>query len=181
MILLESSAKASPENRAEAAAKAEAVRQGALAETKGQLHLGALAQQHSADPATRYRGGDFGMLKMAEVEGRYGPALARALAALVLPGEISPVLETPAGPGFVKLVERRAEARRPLAEVRELIAHQLTQARQAQAERDLVAAAKGRAGIRLHRAVIDSVPLGEPSQEPPSLPGVQTFSQRDPL
>lgn len=181
VLLMETSQKATPEKRAEAAMKAAELREQAVKETSGTTHFGSLAQRHSVDQVTRYAGGDFGLLTAIEIEGRYGAALARALDALQSPGEISPVVETPLGLGFVKLIERKPEARRPLAQVRDGIAHQLTQAKQVQAEREFLAAAKSNVAIRINRALLDSIPLPVRNGEPPALPGVQTNLRKDPL
>lgn len=179
VILLETPAKAAPEKRAESAARVAALREQGAGETAAN-HFASLAQRHSVDQATRYAGGDFGLLTAGEVEGRYGAELARALAALKSPGEVSAVVETPRGLGFVKLIERKAESRRPLAQVRDGIVHQLSKAKQAQAEHEFQASARRGVEVRIHREVLDSIPLPNRNDEPPALPGVETAQARIP-
>lgn len=181
VLILETSQKATPEKRAETAIKATELREQAVKETSGTTHFGSLAQRHSVDQVTRYAGGDFGLLTGDEIEGRYGAALAKALDALQSPGEISPVVETPLGLGFVKLIEQKPEARRPLAQVREAIARQLAQAKHTQAERDFLASAKSKVEIRINRPLLDSLPLPARNEEPPALPGARIYSSKDPL
>jgi parvulin-like peptidyl-prolyl isomerase len=175
VIVLEAAQKATPEKRAEATGKAAELREQAVKETAGTTHFGSLAQRHSIDRPTRYSGGDFGLLTATEIEGRYGAALGKALDALSTPGEISPVIETPLGLGFVKLMERQPETRRPLAQVREAISRQLAQAKHTQAERDFLASAKSKVEIRINRPLLDSLPLPTRNEEPPSLPGAQAY------
>lgn len=181
VLLLETPQKATPEKHAEAAGKAAELREQAVRETAGATHFGSLAQRHSVDQATRYSGGDFGLLTTGEIEGRYGAALAKALDALTAPGEISPVVETPLGLGFVKLMERQPETRRPLAQVRDAIARQLAQAKQVQTERDFLAAAKSKVEIRINRPLLDSLPLPTRHDEPPTLPGAQAYTRNNSL
>ena len=181
VLLVETPQKATLEKKAEAAGKAAEVREQAVKETASTPHFGSLAQQHSIDRATRYTGGDFGLLTASEIEGRYGAALAKALDALSTSGEISPVIETPLGLGFVKLMERQPETRRPLAQVRDAIARQLAQAKQGQAERDFLASGKSKVEIRINRPLLDSIPLPTRNEEPPSLPGAQNYTRNDSL
>lgn len=181
VLLLETSQKATPEKQAEAAGKAAELREQAVKETASTPHFGSLAQRHSIDRATRYTGGDFGVLTAGEIEGRYGTALAKALEALSAPAEISPVIETPLGLGFVKLIERQPETRRPLAQVRDAIARQLAQAKQVQAERDFLAATKSKVEIRINRPLLESIPLPTRNEEPPSLPGAQANTRNNSL
>lgn len=181
ILVLENPHKATPEKRDEASRKANDLREQAVQNAAATAHLGSLAQRHSVDRATRYTGGDFGPLTPAEIEGRYGAALAQALAALSAPGEISPVVETPMGLGFVKFMERTPAARRPLAEVRDVIARELAHAKQAQAERDFLSATKEKAGARINRPLLDSIPLPSRNDEPPSLPGARNYTRNEAL
>ena len=181
VLLLEASQKATPEKQAEAAGKAAELREQAVKETASTSHFGSLAQRYSIDRPTRYSGGDFGLLTGDEIEGRYGAALAKALGALQSPGEISPVVETPLGLGFVKLIERKPETRRPLAQVRDGITRQLAQAKQGQAERDFLASAKSKVEIRINRPLLDSLPLPTRNDEPPALPGAQAYTRNNSL
>jgi parvulin-like peptidyl-prolyl isomerase len=62
--------------------------------------------------------------------------LVQALSALKAPGELAPLVETPRGFYIAKLVEKRAAARKPLAEVREIIRYQIAREKAAQAVRE---------------------------------------------
>lgn len=170
VILLEVSAKATPEKRAEALARGAELRDRAVKDAADPARFGSLAQQHSVDQATRYAGGEFGLLPLSGVSGRYGPELAHALASLRSPGEISPVVETPRGLGFVKLIERQAESRIPLDQVRDRILFQLSKAKQAQAETNFLAEVRRGVDVQLNHAAIEHVPLPIQNDEPPVSP-----------
>lgn len=178
VLILETPAKATPEKRAEALARATELRTHALAEAADKPSFGSLAQRHSVDQATRYAGGDFGPLTTAEIEARYGAELARALAGLPTPGDVTAVFETPRGLGFAKLIEQRPPVRRPLADVREGITYQLTRARQAQAEREFETTARQAVAVRVNRAAVEAVPLPTRTDDPPALPGGETVHHR---
>lgn len=171
IVVLETPAKATPEKRAEHAGRAAALRETVAGKA---ADFAVLARQHSVDQATRYLGGDFGLLTREEIELRYGTKLGEALA-LAKPDELTGVIETPQGLAFAKLIEQRPRSRRPLAEVRGAIVFQITQARQAQAERDVLESAKKSAQVTIHRAALERIPLpAVRNDDPPSMPGAET-------
>ncbi|HHH38169.1 MAG TPA: peptidyl-prolyl cis-trans isomerase [Sedimenticola sp.] len=75
-----------------------------------------LAGQYSIDPYGRAHNGDMGWIR----EGRGHPALDEALSHLA-DGEISPVIETPAGFHIVSILERRPGGSKPFVAVREKV------------------------------------------------------------
>lgn len=174
VIVLELPGKVTREKRAEAEAHAAKVREQALQDAAGQPHFGIVAQRHSIDQATRYAGGDFGLLTRGEIEARYGANLALALAAMKSSGEVSAVIETPRGLAIAKLIEHRAASRRPLAEVRGGISYQLTKAKDAQAEREFQASARRGVEVSIHHALLEKIPLPARHEEPPAVPGAET-------
>lgn len=176
ILVIELPKKATPEVRAEAVARATELRERARVESTNETHFGVLAQRYSVDQATRYAGGDFGFLTSREIEHRYGAELLKALNGLKIPGELSAVVETPRGLGLVKLIERRPESRPPLAEVRDGIAHRVTQAKRIQTERDIAMAARSAVEVRVNRPLLESLPLPNPTQEIPLVPGVESVS-----
>lgn len=84
-----------------------------LAEIRGGADFAAVAKKRSDDGATAKDGGDLGIVQ----RGKLSPALETAAWALA-PGEVSEVVETPAGFEIVKLEEHLEAGLRPLDEVR---------------------------------------------------------------
>lgn len=171
VLLVEAPVKATDEKRAEAMARAVALREQALVEVVGLPHFGDLARQHSVDQATRYVGGDFDWLPLGLVESRYGADVVVALEGLELPGAISAPVETTRGIALVKLIEHQPAAPRPLDEVRELIRHRLTADRRAQAESAFLASVTNGLSIRINPEALAAIPLPVASTEPPAGPG----------
>lgn len=171
VLLVEAPVKATDEKRAEAMARAVALREQALVEVVGLPHFGDLARQHSVDQATRYVGGDFDWLPLGLVESRYGAEVVAALEALDQPGAISAPIETARGIALVKLIEHQPAAPRSLNEVRELIRHRLITDRRAYAESAFLASVTNGLSIRINPEALAAIPLPVASTEPPAGPG----------
>jgi parvulin-like peptidyl-prolyl isomerase len=171
MILLPLSAKAVPEKRAEAQQQAEAIRALAAAATGQDASFGMLARTNSAHQATRYRGGDLGWQTRAAAAQQWEPPLADAMFALQQPGEISPVVTGKDGLYLFKLMERKEATARPLAEVKDVIAHQLARERATQQEAAMFARLKAGVPIQVNEAVLQRVKPPAPTNPvPPSSP-----------
>lgn len=167
-IFISQPANATAEKRSEARHRAETI----LNEARrgDDRAFSRLAAKHSEDQSSRYRGGDLGWI--SRDDNSVDPALVEALERVGEPGGFAPLVETPRGYVVVKLVERRNVARKPLAEVAELLRHELFREKSAQAERDFLTAMKAGLDIRIDRARIEQLSLPSPKNEPPRLPGV---------
>ena len=82
-----------------------------------------MAQNHSEDQASRYRGGDIGWLTVGDTNAPWDPAMLAAVSKLAQPGDLAPVVSTPEAFYLVKLVERQPASVRPLEAVKDGIAY----------------------------------------------------------
>lgn len=173
VIRIEVPAKASEEKRAELRARAEAARAAALALPPSQLTFGSVAVAYSSDQATRYRGGDLGLMREDKADLRWDPAVLRALFALGKPGDISPVVVAPDGFYLLKLAEVREAKVPPLAEVRDQIGHRILQQKKRTAEEEFFAALRTRVKTSVNRPLLEQVtpPAAGGGGGPPALPG----------
>lgn len=134
ILLMRISTKATPEKRQELRRKLEGLLTSARQlgdPTKGFDHL---ARMHSEDPATRYSGGDCGWLSNLQAGGQWSEAMVRAVDGLKRPGDVSEVVEHPAGLCLIRLIDRRAAAPMPLGQVRDRIAWELRQESRSKAQ-----------------------------------------------
>ncbi len=168
MLFIAQPANASAEKKAEARRRAESI----LAEARaGDAQAFAqLCVRHSDYQVTRYKGGDLGWFSRgaATVE----PALVDALEKVAKAGDFAPVIETSRGYFIARLVEKRDAARKPLAEVKELLRHQIARDKAALAERDFHAAMKHGLDIRIDQARVEQLSIPTQKSQPPRLPGV---------
>ncbi|MBK8002250.1 MAG: peptidyl-prolyl cis-trans isomerase [Verrucomicrobia bacterium] len=168
MLFIAQPANASAEKKAEARRRAESI----LAEARaGDAQAFAqLCVRHSDDQVTRYKGGDLGWFSRgaAAVE----PALVDALEKVSKAGDFAPLIETSRGYFIARLVEIRDAARKPLAEVKELLRHQSARDKAALAERDFHAAMKHGLEIRIDQARVEQLSIPTQKSQPPRLPGV---------
>lgn len=168
MLFIAQPANASAEKKAETRQRAESI----LAEARA-ADAQAFAQlcvRHSDDQVTRYKGGDLGWFSRgaAPVE----PALVDALEKVAEAGDFAPLIETSRGYFIARLVEKRDAARKPLAEVKELLRHQIDRHKAALAERDFHAAMKRGLDIRIDQARVEQLSIPTQKSQPPRLPGV---------
>jgi len=119
--------KADPEKVANAQARVAALRSKALEEAGSQADFGLLAQEHSDDQTTRYRGGDCGFFTRSGGNFRWETAVRDAAFALKTAGEISPVIRASDGFYLLKLMERRASEVAPLSAVSARIERELSE------------------------------------------------------
>lgn len=162
---------ATAEKRAEAIARATAIRQEALAVANSAEAFGALAQQYSEDQATRYRGGDLGWLAAGATNTGLPSEVIQAVANLNQPRAISPVIETGPALYLVKLVERKPAALRPFGAVQDGVAFQLTRERERQREQQLNASATQGLSIHIDQARLEQVAVPSQTVTPPAFPG----------
>lgn len=141
-----------------------------LAQLRGGASFAALAEEHSADEATRGNGGEIGWVQ----RGQTVPALEKVLFS-VPSGSPPELVETSYGFHIVQVLERQAERLRPLAEVRAEIEPGL---KQQKVEEEAIAQARAiveavRAGKSLQEAAQEN---GWPLQESPSFSRTETLA-----
>jgi peptidyl-prolyl cis-trans isomerase C len=107
-ILLGVPQQATPAQKAEAKAKAQA----ALKQVRAGADFAAVAKAQSQDPGSAPNGGDLGFFP----RGQMTPAVEEA-AFKLKPGAVSGLVETPFGFHIIKVLERRGARTAPLAEV----------------------------------------------------------------
>ncbi|BCG45454.1 Periplasmic chaperone and peptidyl-prolyl cis-trans isomerase of outer membrane proteins SurA [Citrifermentans bremense] len=101
---------------AEELAKAQARAAEVLAKARAGEDFAALAKKYSDDPAAAKDGGDLGTFKRTDML----PEIGDTVAALK-PGEVSAVVQSPAGLHIIKLEQKKQEAGRPFEEVKDAI------------------------------------------------------------
>ncbi|OJH39636.1 peptidylprolyl isomerase [Cystobacter ferrugineus] len=112
-ILLKLSPDATPEQKAQVLARAQALRQ----ELEGGKDFTEVASTSSEDPGTKASGGDLGWVE----RGNWEPALANAAFALE-PGKLTQPIETKYGIHLVKVEEKKPAQDKKLEEVQDEIA-----------------------------------------------------------
>jgi len=138
-VLVKVAPEASPEQKAEARRRIDAV----LAEAKAGADFGALARRSSEDE-TAAAGGELGWFP----RGRMVPAFEAAAFALQ-PGQLSPVVETPFGFHVIQVEESRPEVREPESRVAGAIRARLGEEKTTKAVRALVAELRATARIEI--------------------------------
>jgi len=145
------------------------------AQQEGATHFGALAVKHSDDQATRYLGGDIAWVEAGQTDSRWDPAVIAAIFSLEAPGELAPVVQAPNGLYVIRLLEKKAESLRPLADVAAAIKHQLLAEKRRRRGDELHAAAASRVQVEVHE---DRLPAAaEPDRAPEGRPGPPAVPQ----
>jgi parvulin-like peptidyl-prolyl isomerase len=165
------SPKATPEKRAELRHQAAGV---LLDARRGDdAAFTALAQEHSADQATRYRGGDTGWLRVGDDAAPWPAAVVNAAAALSRPGDCAPLVETPMGFYVVRLLELKPGGVRAFEEVQDALAYQLQQRQRELRHQNLLEEMKRGMRIETHPEHLPRAPLTEQAVKsaPPPVPG----------
>jgi parvulin-like peptidyl-prolyl isomerase len=175
-VLVEVPAKAGAEEIERRRARAERARAEAVALPAGERNLGAVAQRHSDDAASRYTGGELGWLYAGQAESyRWGREVVDAAFALAEKGALSPVLRAPAGFFFVKLADREEAAPAPLESVRAGIRARMLKEKSAALRERFFARLLGGLAIQSDPSRVDGIePLAPPEKPelvPPPLPG----------
>jgi parvulin-like peptidyl-prolyl isomerase len=154
--------KAEPERRQARRQEAGKVREVALARAEAEPSFGELAQAHSEDQATRYRGGDCGWIVRGRPAYRWGQKVLEAMFALRKPGEISSVIEAEDGFYLVKLIESKPRQTEPFAQVREQIQHRLGQAMAEQHRQQVLRELTAGVPVEVHLELLQQI---EPPRE----------------
>ena len=161
--------KAQPEKKAEFEREAAGLLEAARTNT---AQFAELVRLHSEDGASRYRGGDLGLLGWKELVQRFGPEVAQNLTNLTV-GEFGGPFQGPDGLWIARIVEHAPESVTPLVNVRSVIEHRLTQAGKQAADKSFND--RMREGIKVE---IDEAAVGQilaktnaPAASPPPLSG----------
>jgi len=131
---------ATPEQKAQAKAKAQAL----LKQVRGGADFAAVARAESQDPGSAPNGGDLGFFP----KGQMTPAFESAAFALKA-GTVSPVVETPFGFHIIKAHERRGPRTAPLAEVSGQIKDFLVQGQREQKLQQFVEQVKSKSKVEI--------------------------------
>lgn len=171
IITLKVGSKAEADNRAEARARAEAIRARAL--SVDDAGFARLVQENSEDQSTRYIGGDTGWLREGETASPWPQTVVSAAFALQNPGDLAPLVQTPAGVFIIRLTGRSEATVRPLDQVREAVRFQLQQTKRHQAEEAFFTELKRGLDIRINQEAFRSIPAPNSgvAHAPPALPG----------
>jgi peptidyl-prolyl cis-trans isomerase C len=139
-ILYGISPQATPEQKAEAKAKAQA----ALKKLRAGADFAALAKAESQDPGSAPNGGDLGFFP----KGQMTPVFEQA-AFTLKKGATSGVIETPFGFHIIKVIDKRGPRTAPLAEVKDQIEQFLTQQQREQKLEVFVGQIKAKGKIQI--------------------------------
>jgi peptidyl-prolyl cis-trans isomerase C len=140
-ILIRVDAKATPEDKKKARAKADDV----LAKLKAGGDFAKLAEESSDDPGSKQRGGDLSWVSRNQTV----PPFESAAFALKKPNDISPVVESQFGFHIIQLVEHQDAGMVPFDEVKDKIAGFLKQQQQREKFLDHVKTLKGKAKVEI--------------------------------
>jgi peptidyl-prolyl cis-trans isomerase C len=137
--------------------------------------FGRLARAYSEEPRTQPLDGDLRYRSFETLARDFGPEVAEAARSLVAggPGTLSGVVRTDAGLHVLQLTGHQAAMDLKLEDVRERIAHRLTQEKRTRAWAELLAGLERRAGFSVDAAALSrvhvdmSTPMRAPSGPPP--------------
>lgn len=171
---------ATPEKRAEAAKQAESILAEARASAVPDSTFGLLAQNHSEDQASRYRGGDIGWLTAGDTNAPWDPAVLEAAFKLAEPGDLAPVVSTPEAFYLVKLVERQPAHLRPFEKVKDGIAYLVARQKQQQQLDEFYTVLKQGLKIQTNQTLLESIRVPVTQSQPPGVPGTRRAEARTP-
>ncbi|HTI72854.1 MAG TPA: peptidylprolyl isomerase [Candidatus Limnocylindria bacterium] len=164
VLYLRSPQKADSSRRAEVAEQAEKLR--AQAQSTNATAFARLVREHSDDQTTRYRGGDTGWLSAGQPQS-WDPVVAETLLTLKQPGECASVVETQQGFYIIRLAESQPASVRPLAEVCDLLRHELQQAKRARMNADFQTRMRVGLDIQINPSALNQIMVTTQSQTPP--------------
>ena len=163
-ILIKVAPEATPEQKAQAMARAQALRK----ELDGGKDFAALATASSEDPGTKAKGGELGWVE----RGNWEPTLANAAFALE-PGQVTQPVETKVGLHLVKVEEKKPAQDKKLEEVQDEIATTLYKREKAK-ELARAEADKALAAVKGGKKLSELFP---PEKEQPALLRFETESR----
>ncbi len=145
-------------------------------EPAGAPGFGALAITCSEDQATRYNGGIVGWVEKNRGHAWLAPTAIDAGFDLKDPGEVSPVITDSKGVYLLKLLDRRPETLRPLAEVETALRPRLLSEKRRQIEQDFIRESLQSIPVVVHPELLARIPVpasravAENKPPPPPLP-----------
>ena len=174
-IVVEAPAAFTPEKRAERRAQIEEARARALAANLPPAGgFGPVAAEVSFDQASKYRGGDIGYLTEATAPPEWTPAVKAAAFALAEPGQMTEVIETPAGFLVLRLAERAGGGYRPGPQVQAEIRSRLAREKEKELEATLARASLYNVKVEVDETKWSALPMPAPGATPsgpPPMPG----------
>lgn len=175
IIFLEIGPRATPDDIAELARRAEALREAAV-QLEDHHHLGRLALENSDDRATRYTGGVLPWMARG-ADTKWGSEVVDTLFAIDAIGGVGPVVRTDDGFYIVRLVDREAREQLPFEMYAAGIRRQILREKRNQAREEFYRAIEDDVDLSIDASALSSIPglLPEGDEEeagqPPALPG----------
>lgn len=175
ILFLKVPQKAAAEQVTKAYETALALRHQALDAAGSRADFGLLAQEHSEDQATRYRGGDCGWITRETSKFGWDRSVIDALFELDKPGEITAVIRGSEGYYIGKLIDKKPAAVAPFDAVRERIEHQLIAAKQKQAREQFLERQREGLAVSINHDLLRKIEtprsLALTGENVPSMPG----------
>jgi peptidyl-prolyl cis-trans isomerase C len=140
--------------------------------------FGDLVRANSEDVLTKTTGGDLHPVPLADLQARYGAAVADASKALQTTGAVSPVIVTDKGFHILRLKGRTPARTQAFAEVKAQIRNRLFTERRTAASEALLARLKTEANYKLDEAALAQVNVPPPT--PPAAPRPAPVAQPTP-
>lgn len=149
-----------------------------LADSKGlaasEQFFGDLARKFSADPLSARRGGDIGWVVQGASIAQWEPAVVEALFTLETPGQVAPLVEGERGIYLVRLVERSAGGKKPLASVEREIRGRIAADKAQKAQASLMDRLRTRFPVKVNEEALQLVGTsgseGTKPDAPPAFP-----------
>jgi peptidyl-prolyl cis-trans isomerase C len=174
-ILIKTDGNATPQQKAEAKAKAEKL----LARAKKGEDFEKLAKENSQDPGSASRGGDLGFFP----KGRMAPAFEASAFAMKKPGQLSGVVETQFGFHVIQYVDRQVTKEKGFDEAKEVIRRRLAPQKQRESYQAFIENVKKKHKIEVKDDVLNTMtaPAGDaPAAPAPGQPGMNPHMQGNP-
>lgn len=164
--------KAQEDKKAEIRERAEAALAEAAKLPASTRSFGNVAVKYSDDQATRYRGGDMGLINPENARQKWDGKVLDALIALENPGDLSPVVTAPDGFYILRLMEIEESRTMTFDEVTDTIRYRLSNSRKKDIENGFLEELKKKVEVRTDLRLLEKIePVESKSPlEPPSLP-----------
>lgn len=170
MIRIDVTPRMDAEKKEELRKRAETARKEALALEAGVPGFGSVAVNFSDDQGSRYRGGDIGWSTSTPEE--WSTDIKNSVAALVSPGQISPVTAAADGLYIFKLMELRPAAVKPLHTIKDGIRYEVIREKRERLEQELLTRLKEKIPVTVNSALLQTVSQDDGVKQagPPPLP-----------
>jgi len=157
LIYLRQSPFAQADRKEALLARAETLRQTALAGADDIRDFGALARDNSDHRPSRYKGGDVGWIEKSAVPTGWPVEVSAAMFALRQPGEIGPVIKAQDGVYLVRLIERQESHPSPFEQVRARVEYQFVRERAEKAEAEFYARLQATFPVMINTQRLDEI------------------------